>query len=145
MEVFIHPRSSGRMAIPATAFSFRAELGMRRPDDGRRLGSAVHRRPRRLELPSYGGVIEGIPADVAEYVLWEADDPFRLTLRGEATRNGVTRSWLLNGVSSKWREIRHRSHRNRMTTESLPFRMFQDARAISPVRLIVVDGQAPLP
>ena len=124
------------------SWDVRCRFGMRRADDGRRVGVTGRTRPRQLMLPEYTGVLRGIPQDLSQYLRWDSDDPFdiRLNLTGGPPR----RQFNLEMQAVKYREARFRSRPGSLTSTDLPFTALDDARAGTPFRVRVRDG-APAP
>lgn len=122
--------------------ALQVDFGMRRPDDGRRLGVSGRARPRRLDLAKFGGSLEMVPSDIEDFLRWRSDRHFYLTVRADGTNAaGHRRQFLVGFPNAKYDDVRDRAHRGRMTTRRLPWRGYQGLSGdTSPIFVLMRDG-----
>ena len=122
-----------------TQFTAAGRLGMRTATEATM--GATKTRPRREAQADYMGSLTGIPDDLREYVRYELPDPFPIQLSASKLVGGSIRSVTLLFHACRYMDSRLRSHVNRPTGLSLPFKAFQPPGG-DVVTLTVVDADS---
>ena len=117
--------SGGRALGTATSIRMECRHGMRTGTDP--TISATKTRPRREQQAVYLGALEGVPADLRDYLQYESPDLFEVRSSfwprpaSRAPQRPFFQVWFRN---CRYLDSRLRAHLGRLTSLSLPFQAF---------------------